>query len=87
MHTNPRRIFSLPEQPETWIEVDPDRTWEVRAADLRTRAGWTPFEGRQLRGKVTQVVLRGQPAFDGEQVRAGPGSGKDLAGRVAEQQG
>src|SRR5262249_46459965 len=24
---NPRRIFALPEQPETWIEVDPDAEW------------------------------------------------------------
>src|SRR5690606_14895446 len=24
LHTNPRRIFGLPEQPDTFIEVDPD---------------------------------------------------------------
>ena len=32
MVTNPRRIFSLPEQPDTWIEVDPDAEYEIRAA-------------------------------------------------------
>src|SRR3972149_345327 len=33
MHTNPRRIFGLPEQPETTIESDPDQEWEVRASE------------------------------------------------------
>ena len=31
-YTNPRRIFHLPEQPETWIEVDP-RRWRNRTAE------------------------------------------------------
>lgn len=78
MVTNPRRIFSLPEQPETWVEVDPDEVWEIRAADLHTRCAWTPFEGRQVRGRVTRVVLRGQEAFRAGQVLATPGSGKNL---------
>ncbi|HWQ83080.1 MAG TPA: amidohydrolase family protein, partial [Anaerolineales bacterium] len=47
LHTNPRRIFGLPEQPDTYIEVDPDKVWEIRAAESHTRCGWTPFEGRQ----------------------------------------
>ena len=43
--TNPSRIFKLPAQPETWVEVDEDATYEIRAADQHTRCGWTPFEG------------------------------------------
>jgi carbamoyl-phosphate synthase/aspartate carbamoyltransferase/dihydroorotase len=82
MHHNPRRIFGLPAQPDTWIEVDPDRTWEARGAALRSRAGWTPFEGRPLRGRVTAVTLRGQPAFDGEKVLAEPGFGKDIVAQT-----
>ena len=27
-YTNPRRIFHLPEQPETWVEVDPEAELE-----------------------------------------------------------
>src|SRR5215211_6685494 len=42
---NPRRIFHLSEQPETWIEVDENAKYEIRAADQFTRCGWTPFEG------------------------------------------
>ena len=29
---NPRKIFNLPEQPETWIEVDKKAEYEIRAA-------------------------------------------------------
>jgi len=76
--TNPRRIFRLPEQPETWVEVDPDATYELRAADMHSRCGWTPFEGWQVRGRVTRVVLRGSDAFRDGQVLVQPGYGKNI---------
>ena len=78
MVTNPRRIFNLPEQPETWIEVDPDEAWEIRADQTITRCAWTPFEGWKVRGRVRRVVLRGQEAFRDGQVLAWPGFGQDV---------
>jgi carbamoyl-phosphate synthase/aspartate carbamoyltransferase/dihydroorotase len=78
LHTNPRRIFGLPTQPATWIEVDPDEPWTVPAAPPFSRAGWTPFAGRALRGRVRRVVLRGRVAFEDGAVLAPPGSGRDL---------
>lgn len=78
MYTNPQRIFNLPEQPETWVEVDPDETWQIRAAEAFTRCGWTPFEGWTVRGRVNRVMLRGQTVFQDGQVLATPGSGQDL---------
>ena len=76
--TNPRRIFNLPDQPDTWVEVDPDAEWRIQAARTLTRSGWTPFEGLPVRGRVTRVVLRGQTVFDQGAVLAPPGSGRDL---------
>lgn len=78
MSANPARIFDLPPQPDTWIEVDPDHTWTVRASQAFTRCRWTPFEGWQLRGRVTAVTLRGQLAYDGEKVLSAPGSGRNV---------
>ena len=52
MATNPRRIFGLPEQPDTWIEVDRDATWEIHATEMRSRCGWTPFEGWRVAAVV-----------------------------------
>ena len=78
MVTNPRCIFSLPEQPDTWIEVDPDAEYEIRAAESFTRCGWTPFEGRRVLGRVERVVLRGQVAYENGKVVAAPGAGQDV---------
>lgn len=78
MSTNPQRIFNLPEQPDTWIEVDPGESWTIQAANLFSRCGWTPFEGWNVRGRVQRVVLRGREAYRDGRVHAQPGSGLNL---------
>ena len=60
---NPRRIYSLEEQPQTWIEVDIDKVYELDDAGMRTRCGWTPFAGRHVKGRVDKVVLRVKPSL------------------------
>ncbi|WKZ46861.1 MAG: amidohydrolase family protein [Anaerolineales bacterium] len=75
---NPRKIFRLPEQPETWIEVDETAEYEIKAADQFTRCGWTPFEGWQVKGRVKRVVLRGKVAFEDGKVLAEKGSGQNV---------
>jgi len=81
-YTNPKRIFSLPDQPDTWVEVNEDVVWQIHAAHLHSRAGWTPFEGRQVQGKVTRVVLRGTEVFKHGQVLSPPGFGRDLRANI-----
>ncbi len=78
MYTNPQRIFALPPQPETWVEVDEDAVWEISAAELHTRSAWTPFEGWKARGRVRRVVLRGREVFRDGQVLAPTGYGRNL---------
>ncbi len=78
MVVKPREIFNIPEQPETWVEVDPDDEWEIKAANLYTRCKWTPFEGRKVSGRVRRVVLRGQDIYRDGQVLAQPGSGRNI---------
>jgi carbamoyl-phosphate synthase/aspartate carbamoyltransferase/dihydroorotase len=75
---NPRRIFHLPEQSETWIEVDEDAAYEIHAADQFTRCGWTPFEGWKVKGKVRKVVLRGRTAFEDGKILAEKGYGRNI---------
>jgi dihydroorotase-like cyclic amidohydrolase len=76
--TNPRRIFALPEQPETWLEVDLDAVWEIRSAELHTRSAWSPFEGWRVRGRLVRTILRGQEAFRDGRILAAPGTGRDV---------
>ncbi len=78
MVTNPRRIFGLPEQPETWIEVDEQVVWELHGAEMFSRCGWTPFEGWKVHGKVERVVLRGQEVFRQGRLLAAGGTGRPL---------
>ncbi len=75
---NPRKIFNIPEQPETWVEVDENASYEIKAGDQFTRCGWTPFEGWKAKGKLTKVVLRGKTAFEDGKVLAVKGSGRNM---------
>ena len=77
-YANPRRIYHLPEQSDTWIEVDPDQGWEVRAEELNSRCGWSPFEGWKLNGRVRRVTLRGQSVYDEGGVQVPPGFGVNV---------
>jgi len=78
MVANPRRIFALTEQPETWVELDPHARYEIHAAEMRSKCGWTPFEGWKVKGRVRKVVLRGKTALQDDSVLAEPGSGRDM---------
>jgi carbamoyl-phosphate synthase/aspartate carbamoyltransferase/dihydroorotase len=78
MYTNPQRIFRLPQQPETWVDVDEDAEYEISASELHSRCGWTPFDGWKVRGRVRRVVLRGRQAFGDGQVLVEAGYGRDV---------
>ncbi len=75
---NPRRIYGLPEQPDTYVEVDIGTEFVFTNADMHTRCGWTPFANRPLVGRVERVVLRGDTVFENGHVLAQPGSGTVL---------
>ncbi len=60
MHAFPAGIFHIPEQEDTYIEVDTDATWIVGANGYETKANSSPFEGMELPGVVKTVVLRGK---------------------------
>lgn len=78
MHANPKRIFGLPDQAQTEIEVDTEAVWEVRAQEMHSRCGWSPYEGARLRGRVRKVMLRDQTVYEDGQALSMPGYGIDL---------
>lgn len=65
--TNPRKIFNIPEQTETFVEIDPT-PYTLNPERLFTKCGWTPFAGMKAKGKVKKVVLRGQVVYDGQNI-------------------
>lgn len=75
---NPRKIFNLPDQAETWVEVDENARYEINASEQFTRCGWTPFEGWKVRGRVRRVVLRGKTAFEDGRILVEKGYGQNV---------
>lgn len=61
---NPRRIFKIPEQANTEVEVDMAEKYVIDSKNLYTKCGWTPFEGIEVTGKIKKVTLRGNVVFD-----------------------
>jgi carbamoyl-phosphate synthase/aspartate carbamoyltransferase/dihydroorotase len=74
----PRRIFGVPSQEDTRVEVEVDEPWVIRAADLHSRCGWTPFEGREVIGRVRRVVLRGETVVEDGEVVGAAGGGTNV---------
>lgn len=60
---NPRRIYGLPEQEETLVEIDPHARYDFPEYPLHTKCGWSPFTGMPMQGRILRVVLRGQEVF------------------------
>lgn len=77
LYTNPKAIFNLPDQPNTHVELDLDKTWELPSVPLHTKCGWSPFAGRKVVGGVNRVVLRGELVFLDGKVIGDPGNGKE----------
>jgi dihydroorotase len=73
--TRPREIQRLPEEAETWVEVEPVE-FEISDEGLQTKAQWTPFKGMKGFGRVHRVVLRGEAVYENGRILAEPGSGR-----------
>ena len=65
------------------VLVDPSREYDLSDEMILSKAGWSPYAGRQLRGRVVATYLRGQKiAGDGRCV-APPGTGRFVPGMGA----
>ena len=60
--------------------LDPNAQWTLDENSHHSSAGWSPYHGWELQGKVTKTILRGEVVFDGNQVVTGPGTGQFVAG-------
>jgi dihydroorotase (multifunctional complex type) len=64
LYENPRKIFEIPETGETYITLDPEKSYIIGSDGSVTKCGWSPFDGCEVYGKVETVVI------DGKQVLA-----------------
>jgi dihydroorotase (multifunctional complex type) len=56
--------------------VDLAGTRVIEDRDIRSKAGWTPFAGREVRGRVVATYLRGKKVAEGGCCLAPPGTGR-----------
>ena len=82
MHSGPRRVYRLPDLPDTWIEVDLADRWTIPAQGFQTRPDWSPFAGMAVQGRLRRVTYRGRPAFEDGQLLAREGSGRLIQSTV-----
>jgi allantoinase len=81
---NPARRFGLwprkgnlePGADADVLVLDPSADWTVDPTRLVTPAGWSPYSGRRVRGRVLATFSRGVQVWDGERVWARPGHGR-----------
>lgn len=77
-HTNPKKIFGLPTQENTYIEVDLDKEWIIPDKMKYSKCGWTPFAGKKVTGLVRRVVIRDKVVFVDGEVLSQKGSGINM---------
>jgi dihydroorotase (multifunctional complex type) len=83
MAEGPARVFGLerkgciaPGYDADLTLVDADVEWVIGERPLQTKCGWSPFEGRKVRGRVKHVFLRGQEVYASGEILAEPGCGR-----------
>jgi len=78
LYRNPKKIFNIPDQRNTYIEIDMNDEWIIPESMPYSKSKWTPFAGMKVRGSVHRVVLRGEVAYVEGQVLVNPGFGQDI---------
>lgn len=79
----PRKGSLAPGADADILVLDPDAEWTIDPAALVTPAGWSPYAGRRVRGRVIATFSRGEQVWDGERVTAPAGHGRFVAANSA----
>ncbi len=87
MHLNPIRVFGIRNKglevgkDADFTVVDLKREWIVKPEEFYTKAKWSPWEGRKLRGKVVMTVLRGRVVMEEDEIVGKPQGVRINAGK------
>jgi allantoinase len=87
LSANPAKLFGLypqkgsllPGADADLVLFDPHQEWTLGVDTLHYVAGWTPYEGMRVKGKVAKTILRGKVIYDQGEILAKPGYGNYLA--------
>jgi dihydroorotase (multifunctional complex type) len=77
-YTNPSKIFKIPTDQDTVIEIDENEQWTLDQKNLFTKCKWSPFNNWKMIGKVKKTIIRGNIVFENGKILAKTSSGKIL---------
>lgn len=64
MYLNPKKIFNIPDQVDTYVELDPEKPYTAGEDGYESKCGWSPFDGWTLYGKPETVVINGKTVVE-----------------------
>lgn len=77
-NTNPQKIFGFRQDENTYVEIDLDEKYTIENKNLKTKCGWSPFDGWEVYGRIKKVFIRGSKVFEEGKILANPGFGKNV---------
>lgn len=60
LYTTPKKLFSIPDQFDTFVELDPAKPFVIGKNGFASKCDWSPFEGWEAYGRVEKVVYKGK---------------------------
>lgn len=78
----PRKGRIAPGSDADVVLVDPSAEWVLDDSMIRSKAGWTPYAGRRVQGRIVATYLRGALLTQDGELRTQP-AGRFLAGAGA----
>ena len=84
LSTNPAKVFGLwgtkgdiaPGFDADIVIFDPNAERVLSASELHSRAGYSPYEGLTVKGKVKMTICRGEIVYRDGEVVGKPGYGR-----------
>ncbi len=73
---NPKRIFNIKTDKNTFVEIDPKEEYIIDNKNLKTKCGWSSFNGWKVKGRIKKVYIRGKKVFEGGKLLIKSGFGK-----------
>jgi dihydroorotase-like cyclic amidohydrolase len=83
LSTAPARVFGLeqkgrlaPGSDADIVILDLDREWTITNDSVLSKVGWSPYDGRRVKGAVARTLVRGTDVWVDGEVVGKPGHGK-----------
>ena len=72
----PRKGAIMPGSDADYTIVDINKEWIVDGRTLYYKQGWSPFDGKRVKGAIDKTIVRGKVVFEDGLVKSFPGYGQ-----------